>query len=492
LTEAYAEECMLTNLIEDAITARRAALALREQLGQRREQGINLRVLARLEWLQRGPAKAREHAQAALPLLREAGDERELAMAYATFAQLELLGPSSRPALDHGLRALRMAERSGDAETLAYALNTVGSAELRSHDAPQSWARLERSLAIALEHGLEEHVARAYANMPSVGLVHRRLADVLRWCDEGQAYCEARDLDMFVVRLRIRRAWALAERAEWEAALREIDSVLAQPVVTAVEREQAAHVGMLVGLRSGADFRGVGGGDALHRYWAEVVDGRRAMSIDPWYAPQAVARVEAAWLAGDDATVARIAAAALPAAIEAEEPWRTGQLGCWLARVQALPAGFGERVAAPCAAELSGDFERAGALWGELGCRYEQALVGCGGGSAALRQCLERLEAASAAGSADALRQRLRALGERGVPRGPSQRTRSDPLGLTPRERQIVELVADGLSNKAIAERLHRSERTVEHHVASLLAKLGVATRGEAAERLRQARAGLK
>ena len=71
----------------------------------------------------------------------------------------------------------------------------------------------------------------------------------------------------------------------------------------------------------------------------------------------------------------------------------------------------------------------------------------------------------------------------RDVQRGRSTRTRVDPLGLTAREREVLELLAQRLSNRAIAEQLHRSERTVENHVAALLGKLGVASRNEAVER---------
>jgi DNA-binding NarL/FixJ family response regulator len=51
------------------------------------------------------------------------------------------------------------------------------------------------------------------------------------------------------------------------------------------------------------------------------------------------------------------------------------------------------------------------------------------------------------------------------------------PGGLTKRELEIAKLVAEGFSNRTISERLGISERTVEHHVASVLGQLGVRSR---------------
>ncbi|QSQ11663.1 response regulator transcription factor [Myxococcus landrumensis] len=63
------------------------------------------------------------------------------------------------------------------------------------------------------------------------------------------------------------------------------------------------------------------------------------------------------------------------------------------------------------------------------------------------------------------------------------------PEALTPREREVLALLAEGLSNKAIADRLAISEHTAKFHVNAVLAKLGVQRRTEAV--VRAARMGL-
>lgn len=66
-----------------------------------------------------------------------------------------------------------------------------------------------------------------------------------------------------------------------------------------------------------------------------------------------------------------------------------------------------------------------------------------------------------------------------------------EPLpGLTPREREVLDLIARGLGNATIAVRLHLSPKTVGNHISAIFTKLGVATRAEAIVRARDAGLG--
>ncbi len=90
----------------------------------------------------------------------------------------------------------------------------------------------------------------------------------------------------------------------------------------------------------------------------------------------------------------------------------------------------------------------------------------------------EDLGAGNDADSAAALLRRLGVKAARSGPRGDG--------ALTKREEEVLSLLVEGLSNPEIAGRLYLSRKTVEHHVAHVLAKLGVRSRGEAAAEARR------
>jgi DNA-binding CsgD family transcriptional regulator len=80
-----------------------------------------------------------------------------------------------------------------------------------------------------------------------------------------------------------------------------------------------------------------------------------------------------------------------------------------------------------------------------------------------------------------ALARRARLRIEVDAPESAPVGTGIDAFGLTQREREVLQLLADGRSNPQIAEELFISRKTASVHVSNILGKLGVASRGEAA-----------
>ena len=71
------------------------------------------------------------------------------------------------------------------------------------------------------------------------------------------------------------------------------------------------------------------------------------------------------------------------------------------------------------------------------------------------------------------------------VTRGPRTATRTDPAGPAGRRREILALVADGLTNAEIAARLVLSVREDDHHASAVLTKLGMTPAAKAADTAR-------
>jgi len=217
-----------------------------------------------------------------------------------------------------------------------------------------------------------------------------------------------------------------------------------------------------------------------------VLDEARALA-DPTgtlqrIAPVRAARAEAAWIAGDGERTVKEASAAYDMALKHHHPWFVGELGYWLWKGGALrePDPI---AAAPWAMHMHGDPAGAAEEWLARGCQFEaaRALVDADD-EGQLRRALAIFESLGSPWGVATATRRLRERGYGSIPRGPRSSTRAHPAGLTRREQEILQLIADGESNGEIAGRLFVSPKTVEHHVSSILTKLGVSRRSDAAE----------
>jgi DNA-binding NarL/FixJ family response regulator len=135
----------------------------------------------------------------------------------------------------------------------------------------------------------------------------------------------------------------------------------------------------------------------------------------------------------------------------------------------------------PYARAIAGDWRGAARAWAALGFPYESAdALANADDDAARVEALAAFDAFGAARAASNLRRRMRADGVRRIPRGPRPASRAGPAGLTPRQVEVLELIASGATNAEIAAALVIAPKTVDHHVSAVLAKLGVTSRREA------------
>ncbi len=136
---------------------------------------------------------------------------------------------------------------------------------------------------------------------------------------------------------------------------------------------------------------------------------------------------------------------------------------------------------------LEGNWRAAALAWQAIGDPYAQALALLEGDAEAVQQSLVILDQLGATAVASHVRKRFNAGEVMPGSRGPRASTRANPVGLTRRQMQVLELLNTGKSNAEIAERLFLSAKTVDHHVSAILAKLEVPSRSEAAAVARRA-----
>ena len=201
--------------------------------------------------------------------------------------------------------------------------------------------------------------------------------------------------------------------------------------------------------------------------------------------PVAVARAEAAWTADDLVAAARELAPLDAFATDQFSGWELAEADWWRRTVGVdVPARAG--VPEPFARMADGDWLGAATVWEALGCSWWQAV--CRSRSDSVDDARAGTEQLAATGAVETRVAVLRGRRRAGqvIPRGPREQTRANPAGLTARELEVLALLADGLTNAQLADRLFLSEKTVDHHVSSVLRKLGEPNRAAAAAAARQ------
>jgi DNA-binding CsgD family transcriptional regulator len=468
--EAYAEECQYVDRHDEAISARLELDASFERGGDTVGQARNLSRLALQYMFMMRNAQANAASRRAVDMLEPLPPSPALAAAYGIEASLRMVDRDCAESVAWGRKAIALAREFGDRHRLCASLSTVGTA-MMFIDYELGCRQLEEALQMALADGFPVLAANTMQNLGSGSGELMRLAVAEDWLRRAGAYAGERELDD--IRYYASAWLALCElhTGRWAEAAQRAGEVVSRAGTSAITRVMA-----LVALGRLRVRTGEPGADA-------VLDDALALAGPAGtlqrLAPVRAARAEAALAHGDRAAAAAEAGAALPLALRHCHPWFIGELAYWCWRAGALDAAPAD-CAEPYALQIAGRWRDAAQAWAVLGCPYERARALADGDEAAQREALALFESLGARPAVEALCNHLHEAGVRGLARGPRTSTLERPFGLTARELQTLQLLCEGLRNAEIAARLHRSVRTVDHHLAAVFAKLGVDSRAAA------------
>jgi DNA-binding CsgD family transcriptional regulator/tetratricopeptide (TPR) repeat protein len=532
-----AETAYLSGRGQDAIRLVEVALSKADPAADVHRAALLRERLGRYVWPTSGDTeRALRVYQEAVDLLPADEPRPELARVLAGLGQILMLTGRPDESMRHCQRAIAVARQVGARAEEAHALNTLGSDFAHLGERSRGIEALRESLRISDELGELESLTRGYVNLGEMldqdadfeaalelALEGARRAEELglreaRFMCEGEAATRALKLGRLaevdrLTEMASERPPSLAKlnqcagRARLEiqrGRLAEAESSLAAAMEATPYAPGPTWIEPLASAR--VEFELLRGDSSeARRLGEEALEAAAAGEYVAFTArlhaltARACANLAEAARAARDPAAAREAAEGARAALDRLDPllepqaWRGSPPAESLAHRELCAAESGRAAGTADADEWAAVAER----WNEVGLPLEEAY-------ARLREAEARLAEgdrdgandAAAAGlpivseaGADWLRDELRALARRGRLAMPSKDRGARPpvddalarLGLTDRELEVLELVAAGMTNREIGERLFMSQKTASVHVSRILTKLEVSSRVEAA-----------
>lgn len=445
------------------------------------------------EWDTGDRASSAESFQRVADQLTESTPPRLRARAYWGLGRAHVGEGRFDEAADFATRSATIATEAGLPVAAAEALMLFGMA--------RAWAgsldgieALERAVVLAEAGGEPSTIGQAHQFLVDLLMLNGDLPRALQIAQQGIGISDR----LGVARvhgsdLRGRAGLVLLELGRWDEASDILEPADPRAFPSLARALLATRRGSFDEARIALDAAAVGGaigGPGALGGWLEL------------------ARTELAWTTGDSAaalqalTPAPFAPGAWALDIDARTAW-------WLARIAPDPAQARERATTAArnpdrllARALVGDIEAetardAAAAWsasagawamanrpyerGNARLREAQARFTLGDRKAAREALLDAAEVAAGLRAAPLARLAEDLARRARVAVRPVRRHDPDPQELTQRELEVLRLVADGLTNPQIGERLFLSRKTVGIHVSRILDKLGAHTRGAAA-----------
>lgn len=463
----------------------RSAVALFDDDVSPGVRAMVLSTLAQHLWLQPSESEAASYAREALHLARRAGDPGSEAHALITYAHRPEVAEATP------LEARADLERARDLAYQAGRYDQVIRASINESHLLEGLGEYEEAVKVAregIERAAEFGLARTQGAFLTLNL-SESLMSAGRWdesdevLDAALALVPAPDLRFLLLIYRGMLAVSRGDVTTAREATRVIQAVRGDRYYRAQERLPQLCLRLSLALVEGEPR------PALEEALRALSDPRSQRS--PRYswplitrAAAAIRVLNAAAPETEPASVAFADLSAIADRLKVEGPVEAAEELTWRAEARHIEGDV--------SAALDG-WEAARHAWSELHRPYERAIAATRIVDVALRlgerelaesrlreavPIAERLRAMPLRRELDELAQRGR-LSVTGEPSG--EPPAKAGLGLTPRERDVLALVASGRSNRQIAAELFISAKTASVHVSNILGKLGASSRGEAA-----------
>ena len=469
LLEDWAREEDLSDQVSEAIGLIALARDHYRRMGDRSAESRALADAARYHEFAGQRRRAEALALEALEILGPDPEGSDLARALETTAYLEMMSgnmsavtelvdrtlEAGGPDIDEGILIRSLNHRGMVGDIVGYPGGRTSLDEARARaEAAGEWYEQCRALvnhAWAAAEYRDLGVASDYAQLAITSAAQHALPSI-------EAYARA----IYARVLDLEGRWdEAADVARDLFAASAITKMVALPVLAAIEVRR--------------------GRTSAPKVLAQAWEMAAAAGEFQRLAPAAAATAEHAWISGSGDVAVADLTGVMEAGLDMGFAWSPGEIAYWLWQLGELstpPQG----IAQPYRLMIEGQTAEAASIWRARGMPYERALALTHGSQTDQLEALEALETLGASAVAAKLRQTLR---ERGVavPRGKGRETRRNIAGLTARQAEVLGLLAEGLSNIEIADRLFISPRTAESHVAGVLDKLDVSTREEAVAR---------